>query len=123
MASCVCGPAAQGLTRPCRFPLQVAKAAAALLKWAAQQDGDAQAKKLFDDDEQTFSIQINLRRIPENKRHKPIMMCVRELSQFPHAHTCAAPQPGHSAAPALPLAAPSPTHCTTLKRALGCVCL
>ena len=53
---------------------QAKKAAAALLKWYGEETSKAGGNQLFEDDQEMFSIQITLRKIPDKKRHKPILM-------------------------------------------------
>jgi ABC-type oligopeptide transport system substrate-binding subunit len=59
---------------------QAAKAAAALLKWkAAQKPTDGKAQ-LFEDATDDFTLQVTLRKMPEKKRLKPVML----YGHFPH---------------------------------------
>ncbi len=56
---------------PC---LQSAKAAAALMKWKETQKKDDDKAQLFDDATEDFILQVTLRKMPEKKRLKPVML-------------------------------------------------
>jgi len=53
---------------------QSAKAAAALKKWKANQKSDEDKAQLFDDATDDYVLQVNLRKMPEKKRLKPVML-------------------------------------------------
>ena len=75
-------------------PSQSAKAAAALKKWKEGQKSEDDKAQLFEDATDDYILQVNLRKMPEKKRLKPVMLYV----QFPHSpclHLCTSPAAAH----------------------------